>query len=305
MKWILKAAVQKVISLLPFSEELNYFFQANITRSIPVSEKEIVEGRGTRAAEHLDIIRKHSGLDINTILFYEFGAGWDLVIPLTFYAGGVNRQVITDIKPHIRFNLVNDSKRKINNCSEAIFKGKQSCRKLDETNASSIGGLKEHFGIEYVAPSDARQTTFKDNSIDCCTNTYTLEHIPEEDIRKIFKETYRILKPGAVLCCFIDMQDHYSYFDNSVSVYNYLKFNKTRWRLINSDVHYQNRLRYPDYKTIFKDCGFEIVYEDLHHPDEEDMRILYQIKIHKDFSHYTLTELGIRSCKTLLRKPYE
>lgn len=59
MKWILKAAVQKVISLLPFSEELNYFFQANITKGIPVSEKEIIEGRGTRAAEHLDIIRKN------------------------------------------------------------------------------------------------------------------------------------------------------------------------------------------------------------------------------------------------------
>jgi hypothetical protein len=38
-KWKLKAAVQKMISILPYREHLNYFFQKYVTHAIELSEE--------------------------------------------------------------------------------------------------------------------------------------------------------------------------------------------------------------------------------------------------------------------------
>ena len=127
--------------------------------------------------------------------------------------------------------------------------------------------MKEYYGIEYIAPLDARKTDLPDCSIDCCTNTFTLEHIPATDIKLIFKELYRIIKPGGIVSCFVDMNDHYAYFDNKINVYNFLSFSSTKWKFINSSVHYQNRLRHPDYHEIYKDCGFKIIHKELKLPN--------------------------------------
>ncbi len=300
MKWIFKAAVQKAVSYLPFSEQINYFFQVNISKSIPVSEKEIVSGRGGRAIQHLSFLRQHAALDIGTAIFYEFGAGSDLPVPLIFYMAGVNRQLLVDIEPHIRLSLVNDMIKKLNNCGSALF-GKRNYRRL-EKEITSVKDLRTNYGIQYSAPLDARHTGLADCSVDCCTNTFTLEHIPEADILLIFKELYRILKPGGVVSCFVDMNDHYAYADPSVNIYNFLKFSKATWRWINSGVHYQNRLRHPDYYAIYTACGFEVVQEEVKVPDERHAAFLKNTKINKDFAKYSLKELGIRSAKTLLRK---
>lgn len=303
MKWIYKAIAQKAFSYLPYSEQINAFFQRNITKSIPVPEKEIISGRGRRAMEHLSLICQHTSLEISTARFFEFGAGADLPQPLIFYMAGVNSQLLTDIEPHIRFSLVNDMINKLNNCGEQLFnKINSHYRSPGAPSISSLQDLQQHFGIDYKAPLDARKTGLADGSVDCCTNTFTLEHIPAADIKLIFKELYRILKPGGIVSCFVDMNDHYAYFDKSINVYNFLSFSSGLWRLINSSVHYQNRLRHPDYLAIYKDCGFEIIHEELNLPDKRHTDYLNNTKISSDFARYSQYELGIRSAKTLLRK---
>ena len=44
----------------------------------------------------------------------------------------------------------------------------------------------------------------------------------------------------------IDLSDHHSHFDASLSPYNFLRFDDRRWRLANSSLLFQNRLRRPD-----------------------------------------------------------
>jgi len=303
MKWIYKAVAQKIFSYLPFSEQINSFFQRHVTKSIPVPEKEIISGRGRRAVEHLALIRKHTDINTHTVRFFEFGAGSDLPQPLIFYMAGVNSQLIIDIEAHVRLSLVNDMVGKLNNNAAKLFENINiPYRSLGEQTVSTLTDLKQRYGIEYIAPSDARKTGLPDCSIDCCTNTFTLEHIPAADIKLIFKELYRIMKPDGIVSCFVDMNDHYAYFDKSINVYNFLSFSSNTWQLINSSVHYQNRLRHRDYLEIYKECGFEVIHEELKLPDQRHTEYLNNIKVSKDFAGYTRDELGIRSAKTLLKK---
>ena len=55
------------------------------------------------------------------------------------------------------------------------------------------------------------------------------------------------------------MQDHYSFFDPGISAFNFLKFSEPTWSLINSSVHYQNRLRASDFRRLHEDAGFRLL----------------------------------------------
>ena len=106
---------------------------------------------------------------------------------------------------------------------------------------------------------DAAKTVFEDGSIDACISTNTLEHIPENSIRLIFKELQRVLKANGVVSARIDYSDHYAHTDSSISLLNYLQYSDAEWKKFNHNSHYQNRLRHYDYVELFKSCGFEIV----------------------------------------------
>ena len=73
--------------------------------------------------------------------------------------------------------------------------------------------------------------------MDCITSTYTLEHIPADDIRRILVECNRILKPGGLILSLIDYQDHYSWLDLRISRYNFLRYSERQWRWFNSSLH--------------------------------------------------------------------
>jgi len=159
------------------------------------------------------------------------------------------------------------------------------------------------YGIQYKAPYDARKTGLSDNSIDCITSTNTLEHIPPNEIKAILKECYRILKKDGILSFQIDYQDHYSYFDKNISVYNFLKFNQGTWNtFFNPSLHYQNRLRHKEYLQLFYESGFNILEDNYYGGTPSDIEQIKTVRINKQFSNYDLNELAIRGTFIVLRK---
>ena len=63
-----------------------------------------------RALSHLRAYESHGGgRPLGESVAYEFGAGWDLAIPLAYASLGVGRQVLVDIRPNLRLELVNAS----------------------------------------------------------------------------------------------------------------------------------------------------------------------------------------------------
>src|SRR5690242_4828317 len=99
MKWILKGAVQRVMSLLPASERINYFFQKLITKQLPVNDETLNE-KIMLAGERVSLFQKYGAdIPLAQARFMEFGAGWDLIGPLTMYSLGVKHQMLLDITP--------------------------------------------------------------------------------------------------------------------------------------------------------------------------------------------------------------
>jgi SAM-dependent methyltransferase len=303
MRWLAKAAVQRGLGLVPQGERLNYVFQRHVRRSLPASES-VFRRKFARALQHLRAYEEHGpATPAATACFYEFGAGWDLAIPLSYGALGVGRQVLVDIRPSARVALVNDSLAALERLRDELEA--EAGRELRPLGGpiGSREELEERFGITYLAPRDARTTGLPAESVDFVSSTDTCEHIPRDDLAEIFGECRRLLRPGGAFSCRIDLQDHYSYFDPSLSRYHFLRFSDRAWRLVNSPLHYQNRLRSPDYLQLVRDAGFDVVAERASGPSEEGLEQLHSLPLAPRFLGYTPEELGVTILSFVARQP--
>ena len=304
MKWLAKAVVQNALSRLPRAERANYLFQRRIAGSLPASDAAFL--RKARAAiRHYQAFVKHGTTSAESAVFYEFGTGWDLVIPLAYYALGVNRQILVDIRPNLQLELVLDTLRKYERLQPALEEeAGVDLRPLPASDVSSSDDLELRFGIRYLAPCDARGTGLPPESVDFISSTDTLEHIPEADVRTILEECARIVRAGGILSSRIDLRDHYAYFDAAISPYNYLRFSDRTWSLVNSPLHFQNRMRYPDYLRLLEHAGLQVVAQAVAQPTDRDLETLRTMKLAERFrDRYTLGELGGKSLNVVARRP--
>jgi Methyltransferase domain len=260
VRWLAKAVLQKGVSAMPRAEGVNYLFRRHVTRTLPSSEDGFLR-KFKRALAHIDAYVRH-GPDrpLADVVFYEFGAGWDLTVPLSYWALGVDQQVVVDIRRNLRPELVALTVARFRLLAAQLEAGVgQPLR--SPGSADGTDDLGRAFGIEYLAPCDARRTGLATASVDFVTSTSTLEHVPAEDILPLLTECRRLLAPAGGISCRIDLRDHFSDFDDGLSPYNFLRYSDSTWRLVNSSLGYQNRLRRPDYLELFAEAGLTVVFE--------------------------------------------
>jgi hypothetical protein len=293
MRWLAKAALQKGIGALPQGERLNYLFQRQVLHSLPVGDGALRQ-KFSRAVQHLAAYGEHGpGMPAAKATFYEFGAGWDLAIPVAYGLLGVGNQVLVDIRPSARVELVNDSLASFERlrgeleeiAGRELRPGGPPIARLEE--------LEERFGIRYLAPCDARDTGLPAESIEFVSSTDTCEHIPGADLAGIFRECHRLLRPGGAFSCRIDLQDHYAYFDRSLSKYHFLRYSDRAWSLVNSPLHHQNRLRAPEYLQLVGEAGFELLVEKPSGPSEAGLKELESLPLAPRFRRFPPEELGV------------
>jgi SAM-dependent methyltransferase len=300
-RWLAKAALQRGMSALPASESVNYLFQRHVSRSLPASEAAF-RRKFDRAVAHLRAYEQHGpGKSLDESVLYEFGAGWDLAVPLAYWSLGVERQLLVDIHANLRLELVNGALARVRRLGPELEEEAGRALRLPEEDVSSAEDLETRFGIRYVAPRDARATGFDAASVDLVTSTNTLEHIPAQDIPPILAECRRLLGPGGVMSSRIDLADHYSYFDRGLSPHNFLRYDDSRWHWLNSELLYQNRLRRPDYLGAFAEAGLEVVEEVASRPDEAGLAALARLDVAERFRGYALGDLAVTALVLVAR----
>jgi SAM-dependent methyltransferase len=306
MNWKTKALVMDALSWVPFGARAHYWMQRRVTRSLPSSYEEF--GRiFERAHRHRNTLVAHRGqIAMERAQFYEFGAGWELAIPLTLAAMGARSQILVDIRKLVRVELVNDTLKKLKQMSRENFALRVTGSLLPNGGSARwIKLLEEDYGIRYLAPCDARNTRLEEKSVDFITSTNTLEHIPAKDIRLILTECRRLLRKDGLMSFIIDYQDHYSYVDRGITAYNFLKYSDSGWRWYSPAFHYQNRLRHSDYLHLVREASFEVIEESVTEPSESDLAFLREAGIWEPFrKNYDCIELGIRSAHMVLRPAF-
>jgi SAM-dependent methyltransferase len=304
MRWVAKAIVQKCLSTLPAGDYLNYVAQRHVTRSLPSSESRL-RRRFRRAARHLTAYVEHGpGRRLEDAVFYEFGPGWELTEAIAFWCLGVNHHIVLDIRGNMRIDLVNVTLERAHRLLPQLEeKTGRELRDPGPGTLSTVGELEARFGIAYVAPRDARATRLPAESVDFVSSTSTLEHVPADDLRPLVSECRRLLRDDGLISCAVDLGDHFSYFDRGISEYNFLRFSERAWRILDSSLAHQNRLRYPDHVRVFEESGFRVLAVEKRTPSEPSLRRLAQVPVAPELQErYLDEELAVRSV-TIIARP--
>ncbi|MEM7574408.1 MAG: class I SAM-dependent methyltransferase [Bacteroidota bacterium] len=290
-KWHLKAVVQKIISYLPGSSRLNYFFQRYVTKGVLLDDTHFGY-KIQHAADHLDHLKKYTPRsEQEELTILELGLGWYPIIPTVFYLTGRGRTISYDIydwmtaqsmikafektlewlddgrlcdlfKEHPFIPERVDTLRGI--VDDSLLSKPSGYDRIPQSDSPNQTRGSKPPGDVWTRESlnkiigltpkiqDARQSGLAPASIDFICSNNTFEHVHAEVLSGILAEFQRVLKPGGISSHFIDMSDHFAHFDSSITVYNFLQFSERQWRRIDNNIQPQNRLRMPDYQAMYQ-----------------------------------------------------
>ncbi len=268
-KWILKAIVQKTISYLPFSHNINYIFQKYVTKGVYLSDEYFYDRLG-HAKEHIDAFALHSTQKTPSSCL-ELGTGWYPIVPICFFLIGVEKTYSVDIsfltsKERIKTTLekILDAEKKgrlRNYIQYDLTKLEELQAILENYQALSLENILEKLHLIYLI-EDARQLSLADNSIDLVNSNNTFEHIYPEILIPILADFKRVVnKKNGIMSHFIDMSDHFAHFDKTINIYNFLQYSDATWARIDNSIQPQSRLRFEEYKQIYRDLEIPISTE--------------------------------------------
>lgn len=256
--------VQRVCAALPGGGHIYYWLQ----RYLGALRRPRFMARFERQRAFLDRLVKR-GRSAEKAEIVEVGAGRVPVIPVGFWLTGASRVRTYDINRYLKMSLLRDLLHWISRNEDGLLSLWQGAvpsaslkARLDivrRTRDDPEKFLKES-RIEYVAPGDAARTGLPESSVDIHYSAYTLEHIPGDVIADILREAHRILRPDGLTFHFVDLSDHFSHADASISPVNFLRFEEKEWgRLAGNRFAYHNRLRLDDYERILAKSPFRVV----------------------------------------------
>jgi SAM-dependent methyltransferase len=131
------------------------------------------------------------------------------------------------------------------------------------SSASSFDDLYHLLGFHYVIQPSGTLDCFQDESFAAIFSYSVLEHVKKDILSEYIQDFGRLLKPGGYSIHTIDMGDHLSYYDRSVSVKNYLRFSDAAWkRWFENEVQYFNRVQRSEWLRLFNRAGLELVEEE-------------------------------------------
>ncbi|HVQ38829.1 MAG TPA: hypothetical protein VMS31_14925, partial [Pyrinomonadaceae bacterium] len=114
-------------------------------------------------------------------------------------------------------------------------------------------------------------------------------------------ECYRVIRPGGYMLHLIDLSDHFSHSDGSISTINFLQFSEAEFAKYNSRFLYQNRLREPRWRQIIEDHGFDIVLWQPHVNDKALSR-LPVMTVDPAFKGFSPEELCVSSIHVIAQR---
>lgn len=238
----------------------------------------------------------------------EIGTGWHPALPLCFALAGAESIATFDITRHmdeaLTFRLLDSLEKHVPRIAGHTGESEITVRaRLVELRGSkNLGDLLSRSRIQYFAPADGRATGLESNSIDLVYSNSVLEHVPREVIRGLMEESFRVLKPGGLAMHNVGCNDHYAFFDKSISFVNFLQYGEREWRLWNNPIQYQNRLRAPELVSLATGAGFEVI-KIATNIRPGTLEALAKLRIDPQFDCFSREDVAATTLDFISRKP--
>ena len=92
-RWIVKAALQGVLSRFPNPQRYNRLFQTHVTRSLTMSDQDFI-AKWHHLDGHLGSLRRHGRPGQRSFAALELGTGWFPIVPVGLALSGARFAVL-------------------------------------------------------------------------------------------------------------------------------------------------------------------------------------------------------------------
>jgi hypothetical protein len=296
--WLIKWAVHRAIAAMPRRQRLNEFFQTHFSRTLELSPA-MFETRLNDCRTHLEnfLELRSNARELKAL---ELGPGWYPTVALGLYLCGAEEIWLFDIERLLRSERLSrlvalfaefEREKKLQQCLPRLdrdrFSRLMDAREKLKTDPPEtwLEGLNIHLVLR-----DVRESELPPGTVDLFYSTVVLEYVPAAILPGILKEFHRIGSDRAIMSHCIGLLDQMSFFDKSLSPYNYLKYTDAQWRFWSSPLIRQNRLMVPDYRKLLSDAGYEVTKEISARGRDADFD---RVKLAPQFSGYKREDLMV------------
>ena len=302
MKWGVKIAAFKALSLIPGGPRWYRWAQENITSSlVPTSERVSQKiSVGLRYARFLHANRLESRLRNGCHL--DLGSGWHPTIPLLFHCLGCPSQSLADVVPVMTSQTARQTAETFlrvldrESAPLPILPDRRAQIETQTWTPWPPAGLPWEYHAPYMHWLSSVPEKF-----DLVTSTQALLHVPKPVLREIFAVVARSLKPGGIFMGTIHLHDLFADSDRTITPYNHLRYSPWFWeKVISSPLMAYNRLKGPDYRQILEESGLRLLSFEVD-PGKPDL--LATVKVHPFFHKYSSEELAADHLFFVAQKP--
>ena len=269
MKWKNKALIQNLVSKLPenLSYNIYYWLQRKFGALQSVNPVNVIAS----GVKTMNFIHQN-GHSVEGKKILEIGTGRGINLPIAWWLCGASEIVTADVNPYLKEELVmsditymRNHQNELKNLFKFIPHGSLFDKRF-ELLMNYKGGLQDLLSmtnIRYLAPADAGCLDFKPKSFDYHISYSVLQYIPPFDLQRILKEATRLTREDGLMVHYIDLTDHFSHSDRSITYINFLQFSEDQWmRLAGNKYMYHSRLRIDDYLNMFNTLRCKILCTD-------------------------------------------
>jgi len=298
--WLIKTAIQHAISVLPYRQQWNRLFQKfGGTNSLELGTG-MFERRLEHTRTHLEHFLERQSKPPTSFAALELGTGWFPTMAVGLYLCGASEVWTIDIDPLLKrpqmrrmlalffeYQARNELQKHLPQLRAERFARLRELAPLVEQESPEA--FLERLNI-HVMVRDAQKTGLPPNSVDLMFSTGVLEYIPRPVLHGILGEFRRLCTQRAVMSHWISMIDQFSYFDRSITPFNYLRYTSRQWHYLNSPLIWQNRLRISDYRKLLGETGYEITRELNTSGSSEDLQ---RFPLAPEFQGYSKADLVV------------
>ena len=276
--WYLKAIPQKMLSVFPGGSLIHQWMQRRIAGSLEITDF-LLEDRLAHVSRHLDAW-KEFGHQTQAPVCLEIGTGWYPLVPLGMALSGVKKVYSVDVNQHTQetahqklFAALTEAKQqgKLTTYLPQIQPERWETFEQLLSQKVSVSHLYERLNIVFLTGVLGGLPALPE-PIDLIHSNNTFEHIPAEQIPSLLIAIRNALGPTGICSHYIDLTDHYSYFDSNLSPFNYLRFSESRWNLIENSFQSQNRLRVNQWLNLMNEANLPVIWQDNESGIQDDLK---------------------------------
>jgi hypothetical protein len=293
MKWVTKARVQRLLSFLParVADPVYHGIQQQ-WRGIPLE----VQDQRAFLDEVASLLKQVRGKSLSGLRIVELGSGWYPVLPLllTRYYGA--RIVDTfDVNQHY-------SKARIAAAAREIMKIVP--RLVDDSVLQETANTgKLPCSVQYHPRTKIQEySRLTGGTTDLALSRLVIPYIYPETLREIHLSSRQWLTQDALWIHSLNTSDERAREDSTLHQFDFLRYSEQEWMRISGNRYaYCNRLRLPQYRSLFASAGWHVEREQAA-ISSRAIETLNSVPLHADFSDLSPETLSADSIRfTLVR----